>query len=58
MPLIYHVELQKDVNIAKEMMLLLVLFDLGLRGICFIFLVHTFVFISRDAISLAIYNIL
>jgi hypothetical protein len=37
MPLIYHVELQRAVNIANEMMLLLVLFDLGLRGICFIF---------------------
>lgn len=58
MPLIYPVELQRDVNIVKEMTLLLVLFDLGLRGICFIFLVHTFMFISSDAISLAIYNFL
>lgn len=36
MPLIYHVELQRAVNIAKGMMLHLVLFDLGLRGIHFI----------------------
>ena len=37
MLLIYHVELQRAVNIVKEMMLLLVLFDLGLIGIRFIF---------------------
>lgn len=37
MLLIYHVELQRAVNIVKEMTLLLVLFDLGLTGIHFIF---------------------
>lgn len=51
MPLIYHVELQRAVNIAKEMMLHLVLFGLGLRGTCLPSM-HNFLFISSAAIAL------
>lgn len=57
MLLIYLVELQRAVDIAKETTLLLVLFDLGLKGICFMFpSTYPFPFISRVAISLAINN--